>query len=348
MKSQALLDRATQANLPVTQGTALQAVSINRESITTRVATKDEIGTSYDLTHSWMEERYGPMVSEEALNLTATPGEALTLSVNTSGRVVLMDDTLEKDRTSVGVFAGIGYPSTRFAKASELEKDRKFIARATYADSINKLAKQEFDRRKDEVARWFKEACRNNLPNLLSYAGNESLWVKVTGEGREGTVRRNAAQCRNNKKGDKFNRFMGQCQVGESHGWFGATGLFSEYAGKIRCNVTGAQATYLVGFTPTNARELAVIAGCEISELPDVLQNWDLRRVAIANSILDRVDPMAWRAEDPWLEQNFIAVLALSKRGMTQVKKDVKVPNLDIAKLQDMEYSSSTMSIFGN
>lgn len=348
VKSQALLDRATRANLPIAQGTSLQAVSISRESISQAVATKDEIGKTYDLTHSWMEERYGSKVSEEALNLTTVQGEPTTLSVNFSGRVVVMDDTLEKDRTSVGVFAGTGYPSTRFAKASELEKDRKYLARATYADSINRLAKQEFDRRKEEIERWFKNAARNNLENLISYAGSESIWVKVDKEGREGTVKSNAAYCRSNKKGEQFNRFMGQAVIGESHGWYGCTALCSEHSGKIRCNVTGAQATYLVGFTPTNARELAVVAGCEVSELPDVLQNWDLRRPSIANAILDRVDPMAWKANDPWIDMNFIAVIALSKRGLAQVKKDVKLPDLDIAKPQDMEYSSSSISIYGN
>lgn len=348
VKSQVLLDRATKANLPVVKDSALQAVSISRESISASTASKDEIGSTYDLTHRWMEDRYGSKVSEEALNLTSVQGTAPTLSVNFSGRVVVMDDTLEKDRTSVSVFAGIGYPSTRFAKQSELEKDRKFLARATYADSINMLAKQEFDRRKEEIIRWFKDAARNNLPNLLNYAANESIWIKVTKEGREGTVKSNAAHCRSNKKGEKFHRFMGQCQIGERHGWYGGTSLFTEYSSKIRCNVTGAQATYLVGFTPTNARELAVVAGCEVSELPDVLQHWDLRRASIDNSILGRVDPMAWKASDPWIELTFIAVLALSKRGLAQVKKDVKLPDLDIAKLQDMEYSSSSISIFGN
>lgn len=348
VKSQALLDKATQANLPVAKDGTLQAVAISRESIKSAVASQEEIGSTYDLTHSWMEDRYGSKVSEEALNLTIIKDETPSLSVNTSGRVVVMDDSLEKDRTSVSVFKGLGYPSTRFAKAGQLEKDRKFIARATYADSINMLAIQEFDRRKDEIERWFKNAARNNLENLISYAGTDSIWVKNAHEGREGTVKGNRAQCRQNKKGDKFHRFMGQCQIGEAHGWYGSTVLCPEYGGKIRCNITGSQATYLVGFSPTNARELAVVAGCDISELPDVLQHWDLRRATTANSILDRVDPMAWRASDPWIEMNFIAVIALSKRGMTQVKKDIKLPPLDIATEQDMEYSSGVISVFGN
>lgn len=347
VKSEALIEKASEANLPVLKNTGLQAVHITRESIQVGVATEAEIGETYDLTQSWMEERYGNRVSEEALNLTSSTGEAPLLSLNTSGQIVVMDNTLEKDRTSVSVFDGVGYPLTRFAKASELENDRKFLARATYADSIQKLADEEFERRKDEVVQWFKSAARNNLNSLLSYVGNDEIWIKDDTPGRESTVKGNNARCRTSEK-QNYHQFMDRCEIGESHSWRGATRLFSEYSSKIRCNVTDAQASYLYGFTPANAKELAVIAGCEVNDLPDVLQNWDIRRTQTANQILDRMDPMSWKTEDPWIDLNFMVVIALSKRGLAQARKNVKLPPLNIASEQDMHDAGYIFTVYGS
>lgn len=347
VRSESLLERASKANLPVLKDTALQAVSITRESIQIGVATEAELGQTYELTQSWMEDRYGHQVSEESLNLTTAPGATPVLSLNYSGRVVVMDDTLEKDRTSVKVFDGLGYPLTRFAKASELENDRKFIARAAYAVSIQKLAEDEFERRKDEVAQWFRNAAWKNKENLLSYAGNGEIWVKDVTIGREGTMKGNRSRCRS-LEGQHFHQFMDHCEVGETHGWYGATRLFTEHTNKIRCNVTDAQASYLYAFTPANAKELALVAGCEISELPDVLQNWDLRRTHTGNQKLNRQDPMSWKTEDPWIAMNFIVVIALSKRGLAQVKKNAKLPPLNIASEQDMKGAGVIISIWGN
>lgn len=345
LKSETLLDKAERANLPVLANTGLQAQTITRDSISQEIAAEDEIGKTYELTHDWMEKRYGPKVSNEALNLTSVKGVTPALSLNTSGQVVVMDDSLEKDRTSVMVFGAHGYPTTRFAKASELEKDRKFLARATYADAINKMAKREHDQRESEIRRWFDEAVRANKDSLISYAGGDDIWILAEGKDCIGTVYNNRAACKSNGRGDNFHQFMRRVEVGGEHNFWGATELFSWDGSKHRCVVTGAKASYFVGFSPTNAIELAVVTGCDVSDLPDVLQHWNIRDTRTGNSILNRIDPVAWKVEDPWRKMNFNSVLALSKRGLAQLQKDVKLPNLTIAKPEDIKFSSSIIRI---
>lgn len=346
IKSQVLLDKATHANLPVVANKALQAVTIDHASISQKNATKEEIGESYELTHSWMEDRYGHKVSQDVLNLTSSPDEQATLSLNTSGRVVVMDDSLEKDRTSVRVQVANAYPSTRFATARQLENDRKFLARCNYADAIQMMAKREFEQRENEIKQWFQKCVRSNLKTLLSFAGNEAIWIKDgIDTGRERTTMDNRSACRSNKQGHQFHRFMGMVNYGDENSWWGSTRLYQFSGNTGLCNITGAKASYLVGFTPANAKELAIVAGCEVSELPDVLQHWDIRHTQTGNSILGRIDPMAWRVEDPWSKMNFTVTLVLSKRGMAQVKKAIEHPPLDIATEEEMAFSSGVIGI---
>ena len=85
------------------------------------------------------------------------------------------------------------------------------------------------------------------------------------------------------------------------------------------CYLNGTKASYWVVFYPATAEELAVLAGCSVAELPEVLRHWHLFETYAGNSILDRIDPMLWRVDNPWVKLNMAVRFGFSKRGMKKV-----------------------------
>jgi hypothetical protein len=346
LNSQALLQRATLANLPMVVTSAFEAAVIDQAMISTEVATEEGIGETYNMTTAWMIERYSDKVDDEVLNLTASKDKDIALVLTHEGIVKVQPD--EEQKKDLRVAESYPYPVTRFGSATNLENDRKFLARSNFAESISLLAQAEFKARRAEIEQWYAQAVQRNLDNLIALSGSESIWID-DGEktGLDITTKNNRAACRSNG-GRLFHRFMGRVDVNSNHNFWPALMLYQSHNGyNAKCNVTGAKASYLIGFTPANAKELAIVAGCEVSELPDVLQHWTVRRHRAGNAITDRIDPMSWRLKDPWEEVVFGVNLALSKRGLAQVQKSPKLPPLQIATEEQMKHSSYTVSIFG-
>jgi hypothetical protein len=345
LNSQALLQHATLANLPVVTNTGFDAAVIDKQSVSPEAATKEGIGTTYNMSTAWMVDRYADQVSDDVLNLTGKDGSAMPLVLTQEGTVMVRTEDHDKD---LRVAASYPYPLTRFGSVTELENDRKFLARSNQAEAISLLAKAEFNDRRIEIEQWYAQAIQRNLENIVAMAGNEDLWVDDGADtGLETTTYNNRAMVRHVGK-QLFHRFMGRIDVNSSYGFSPSYMLYKSRNGyDPKCNVTGAGASYLVGFTPINAKELALLAGCEVHELPDVLQNWTIRKHDCGNQILDRIDPMSWRLKDPWAELCFNVTVALSKRGLAQLAKTAKLPDLKIATQEQMKHSFSTISIFG-
>ena len=50
--------------------------------------------------------------------------------------------------------------------------------------------------------------------------------------------------------------------------------------------------------------------GCEIKDLPDVLQHWVHGDIYSGNPILQKIDPVDWVIKNPWSDLKFgVAVL---------------------------------------
>ena len=98
---------------------------------------------------------------------------------------------------------------------------------------------------------------------------------------------------------------------------------------KLLCHLNGTVASYWVGIYPANPPELALVAGCSVDELPDVLQHWNLLETYTGNQILQRIDPMIWKAHNPWLKLKLSILIPLSKRAVAQIgKSPVVTPEL--------------------
>jgi hypothetical protein len=357
-----LIEKAQTANLPVAayQPLALPALAV--EDILTDAVDEAQVGRKAHSPNRWLEERYKDKVNPAILNLVEQAGTVVllptfkpnsTFDKTPDGTIIEggMRKLSSTDVSKLGHFfekdvrgrSLVVMDSTKFGTREQLEADRKFLARHNFATQINDLAYDEFKRREKEVVDWYVKACKKNLPAILSWCAHDEIWLDMgektafssnssRGPQRQVTVgsekawrpntriyrsllkRRNLIEERRTKDYDYS--AIGAHNLG---GWSGR-----DYT----CAVTDAKATYEVVFYPSNAEELAVLAGVAVDELPDVLQHWSLAKDYIGNSILDRIDPMNWHAHDPWRKLNLKVRVPLSIRGLAKVEKAPGLPPL--------------------
>lgn len=358
-----LIEAAQAANLPVVAYQTLSLPALTRADLTAENIA-EAVGHDGNRPNAWLEERYAHLVDEELLNLVDNGTYKLylppaahqpahrsrehanhALAVVTPSHVSVLpaDDAQLPFWHKEGRYELHALASTSFGTREELEHNRIFLARHNQAQAINRLADEEYGRRKDEVIAWWSHRVKKNLDYLLSLAVR-------------GTVRRvfepsGPGACLSTADGIRYhNNTFNFMRTYESNGEYPSASntlhLHQGYRrGQFDCILTGAASTYRVLFQPQNAQHLAELAGCAVSDLPDVLQHWCSERDHRGNHILDRIDPMAWTLRDPWCQIDFRVVLFLSKRGLAQSQKrfpeSVAQGAAEAAEYEDMKRSAS-------
>lgn len=343
-----LISAAQGANLPVPLYEPIGLPALTLADVHSSVVAANQVGKKYDNPNAWMEERYKDKVLPETLNLTGRPETVLYLQagdgkVRDSGATAETEKSLsswdkaklEEGRTTLNLVN-----ATAFGTRERVEADRMFIARSNYAVQINRFATEEYEKRKDEVEKWYWDRLKANADSLILWSGNKELWCgghagdTFGGSGYTGS--HNAVRYKPisvDEKGHEtgrvwFHNLISRAQVGENTWGMSRGRLLGEFErtrGAI-CMLNGTKATFFVTFAPTSAVELALLAGCKVEELPDVLQHWTLESQYRGNQILDRIDPLVWKAKNPWLKMDFRVSLAFSKRAMEKISKDPLVP----------------------
>lgn len=347
----ALIGVAQSANLPVPTYKPIGMKPLSREDVGS--AGERAVGKKYHEPNKWMEERYGHQVSEDALNMVALPDASFAIEHKT-GAVLALDDEVKavkgqkfhalchwQQQDVLGDRRAIEkLNATSFGTRAQLEKDRRFIARYNYATQIGALATDEFEARKDEVLNWYLDRVMANMPNILRWAGSKKLWVddgvypSFTGWGGDVGPNRNIELDREAFGSDVhiMHSLVEHYEIGsDEDGYrFGGKHFIGQFnrQGHYLCYLNGTRASWLVMFSPTNPTEVAWLAGCHVEDLPDLLHHWILLKPCTGNSILDRVDPMIWKARNPWLKLNLGIRFGLSKRAMVQVRKDAIRPEI--------------------
>jgi hypothetical protein len=330
-----LIKKAKQTNLPVKGYQPLSLPRLDIESIKAENLTSDDIGHDGNSPLKWMEDRYINQVNDETINLMSLPNHLHYLTPvtnnprigthqNHENALMITDDliktTYDEDK-SVAFFNKEGrynletMDGTSFGTKKELESNRKFIARKNAAAQINKLAEQEYFSRKDEVIKWWREAVNANIEKLYELSVNEDYWTTIDEE-KNPHIKAYGYKIGNAHK--MMQRFY------DVNSLYNSTGLYSTHIKKKEkhCHITGAVASYYVAFMPQTADDLALLAGCKVNELPDVLVHWAKHTDSEGNQILSRVDPMAWALNNPWAKAGLNVILYLSKRGLESLSKN--------------------------
>lgn len=330
----ALIDAARTANLPVPAYQPVGLPALAKRNVSADACTEDEIGKKFHEPNRWMEERYGQRVPDSVLNLLGAPEQVFALE-HATGEASTVDGKFhsltdwQKEDLLAGRMQLEKVDATSFGSRERIAADRLFIARANFATHINALAKEEFEARKDEVAAWYRARVNANAPELLRWCGNLELWVDdgvhsgfSHHSGRVGAVR--SKEIRPNSihsDAHLTRRILKRYDLATEEIPYPVGMVLGQSHWIPLCYLNGTKASYAAIFHPGNAVELAMLAGCATEELPDVLQHWSLLREYTGNSILNRVDPMLWRAHNPWVLLNLSVCIGFSKRGMAKISK---------------------------
>jgi hypothetical protein len=357
-----LLERAQIAGLPVvSDGKAkLNLPALKIEDINNPLVDADAFGRARDRRHAWMEERYGPRVNLDAINTIGVPKITQVLDRKTGEvRALTQADEAGMNRRSwmsekpksAEVVVLQSMSSVDFGTREQLDRDRKFLARHSYAKQIDEMARDEFRERSAEVRAFFNEKVKTNKDAILALAARtEDQWLYLgRGESFEepsvedtgGAVRSRVVKGEEKEwrpGTDVWRTFMRVFDLEEiaremrgSDSFFALGRSMASHAGLtlgaweqrrgMLCAVTGQKASYSRVFYPNTCEDIAWLCGCTVDELPDVLQHYSLRDDGSGNSILTRIDPMLWATDNPWKAMDLRVNVPLSKRGLAQLQK---------------------------
>lgn len=332
-----MIAAAERSNLPVKGYTTIEAKPITLADM------KDDVGAAANAygsrggdNHAWLEKRYGHLVSEDTLNVIASPERHQMLALS-SGEITDARRPHEgrrfiTDSRSVSILNLGKLPSTSFGTQEKIEADRLFVARYNYAIQIDALARNEYEKRHKEVQDWYRAAVTSNRKTLESWVGDHVLWLESPGGNSRFSHKRFFPFARGNFSRDE------RCVRAFAYPWeldhdyernlnIGAYYMGGWNAKGAVCAMTGNKASYAFVFCPVNATELALLAGCGADDLPDVLRDYDLDTEHQGNQMLDRVDPMEWAVHNPWEELDLRVGFFLSKRGFAKLSATATVPD---------------------
>ena len=326
-----MLAAAQKSGLPVKGYTTIDAKPIRLSDVKNVGGEHSSAyGSRGGANHAWMEERYGDMVVEATLNLIASPERQHTLAIASGemadGRRRVSESRSIMDTGPIDKVNMEKLPSTFFGTQEKIEADRLYVARYNYAVQINTLAFNEYERRHEEVRAWYRAKVDANVETLKSWVGDHVLWL-------------DSGECHSAFAGNRFYPNFGSKGADRDHlirsfayPWdlnnesqrmmnfgFGAYYIGDWKKGGSHCAVNGTKASYVFSFCPVNAEEIAIVAGCGISDLPDVLQHYDLLGDHQGNQNLNRVDPMEWAVRNPWDKLDMRVGIFLSKRAFAKL-----------------------------
>lgn len=348
-----LSDAAAKANLPITKYRPLALKPLSVADVLKDAVGDKSVGNIKGV-NTWMEERYASKVSDELVNLLACPNSThYLLPVQTKdGRNGRYHQNHETAIVSAGQVVSVlrsedehlarwnregrynlhALDPTSFGTKQEIENDRLFIARHNLAKGVQRLADEEFEARKGEVMKWWREAVTRNISEMYRIAVVPEVWRSFDKE------RFPFAEIMNVLADYKAGRFRFARRYTEED-WKNNSAAFStenlvlsqgfaqERGFHYKCHVTGNRASIRVLMDPKTADDLAYMAGCAVDELPDVLQHWAAKTSHHGNHLLKRLDPMDWALHNPWSGKQFRVLLMLSVRGLKQLEKNYSPPD---------------------
>jgi hypothetical protein len=342
-----LMVSAASANLPVAKYEGINVAPLVNADLHSDALSSEAIGNKNGDRNRWMEDRYGEQVSDIAVNLLSVPGvlHYLEPAIGSSNhdshqnhekalvlgdQVVRVPEHYESKFLTLSSRTNSRYTlhavdGSNFGTKEELVNDRLFIARHNYAKGIQKLADEEFFRRKDEVITWWKNAVEANKERIIAMCVNDKLWLscgdRSTGNEFFGTVSNDGRYLlmkRHTVEELKDNYRISSGMTNESSA--NISGVWDINKNQHRCCITDSICSYKSFFRPQNREALALLAGCEVNDLPDVLQHWSASSNSPGNSRLYRIDPLSWALRNPWEALKFPVLVALSKRGMAKIE----------------------------
>jgi hypothetical protein len=292
----------------------------------------------------WLEERYRGMVDDRLLNLVAETGEAPVLLGRDGGR--LDNGALEGlhpfERSQLVSSRMMSLQADDFASREALLADRALLGRHNQVLEINRFAAEEFERRREEIERWWLRTMKRRTDALLAAVSANTLPAFREHSFRHGSTcwpryRGDLLRVEHKddiERGSMDNYTSGILLADGTHAKAKWRRHYVKYDPSPRdhCLLRGYAPSWRVRFSPREAQDLAILAGVPVAKLPDVLRGWVAKPERAGNSMLDRLDPLDWMGRDPWRDLDFRVEFWLSESGMAQAVKRFGGPGPERAK----------------
>jgi len=278
--------------------------------------------------NDWMEERYKDQINEDIINLLENPTNTKAyISTNSSGDTSVahlsksdLQNLHYKEKDALIALKPMD--TTDFGTQDELLKNQRWHARYNKAKQIEHLANKEFEEISQAISNWYRQAITNNIPNLLESVAKKEFIALHEGYGLPTdeiiVTEKNILN------------FVDYQDESWYFGWktskIGAAFYQESEQDKRTCYLTGSPIHFRAHFSPTTPKGLAKLCNCEVTELPDVLQHWRCHNQYKGNPNLQRLDPLIWAVENPWIDFPLNVVIYLSKSGYNQLRKKHNLP----------------------
>ncbi|EAV6402360.1 hypothetical protein E8K60_22990 [Salmonella enterica] len=333
-----LAEKATLAGMPVLQSQLLTLPELMVEEFCADGFHQTIDAADGGKPHNWLVARYGQKVSPEVLNLVKNDEHVHYLHSVKSGHsrslsalstVIDVHQIASMPRREYARLASwekegryelTPLSAVQFGEAGKLDSDRRYIARYNFAKAVTRLADAEYERTHEEIKAWWQTSLEHNAERLCAMATEEIIWLD--------DIRRQSVSPAHPVdhilgRSAFMNRYASQEDANRNSHYFAEHYLTAGYDKGYLCYLMGSRASWFIHFRPRTSCDLAVMAGCRVDELPEVLQHWSDDKDYRGNAILDRIDPAAWAIRDPW-SRNFrgTVTLALSKRAMNRLMKE--------------------------
>lgn len=303
-KPDILIEHATKHGLVLHQ-----EVKYFSRNTTNSIATQnvDHEALGSEVSTNWIEQRYGHLVGEDALNLIASVEDNFELNTVTNTIVTNPKESF-RDDTHVKLSK---VSSTDFGDAQQLERNHIFLARSNYVAIIEDMADKEFEREEKSMDSWFKklvESKTNIVMDACKVIKNSHVLVKDS-EGNL-TYERKTSLDKDGKTDvivqpivfnsmdiSKIAKLGVRDGVTQSHLEWWPKVYIGKRVGKYQdheCCISGKKAHFSIGFMFSTIDEIIEFFGIAIDDVPEFLRFFNKRNFrSKGNFILDRIDPMA-------------------------------------------------------
>jgi len=267
--------------------------------------------------NSWMEERYSDKVPENLLNLIGFNNERLISSCDKkeSPLTFLQEESIKlfgnKDSLNEIQFFNV----TEFSEKRNMEKDVRYIARYNQSQIVYELAKKEFEEKREEIVDWYKKCILENKENILNSIAK--LYF-------EGVTQETDDVCRFDHSKKVTGNILEVVSISHSSLFFPSPiSFYTKEHNKRLCFENKTQASIVGFFYVSTAESISKICNKKIDELPVFLQNFYKEDPYNGNHILNRLDPMDEKIENPWKNLDLNVCFYLSKRAFNSRRKNL-------------------------
>lgn len=195
--------------------------------------------------------------------------------------------------------------------AEELKYRQKWIGRYNYAKSIKECLQKDFDANCAQIYGDIKCRIEANLESIvILFLQKKLVDKKPTShhtfdhvyDGEEAAI------------GELYSFDKWWDEYPRTKYRFGARSVYGNKA-DYRCAITGDAPGVVLYVEPRTIHALCQICGCNVSDLPELIQHWTKSSHYCGNHLLDNIDPVAFLLEkDPFNDMEFSFSIVLSKK----------------------------------